>query len=218
VLIFRTLPAQVALLVDIFDDQGQLGNLDYGRWPSLWRQSQPNASGYATVYRWRGPHAGPDGIAHLTLGVAGYEMPLYPTPARLNAESWDFSFDLKVQPVRALPLKPTLTSVGTWTFTVEAFELTPSVIYFQAVIDGASGLDIDLQPIKVAGNMPSSGSHFDSLPGVRSTRMNLYWPRPAFAAPDYVLQVAWRDMADLSRHVPNEFYTAHFSIPPPPQS
>jgi hypothetical protein len=204
VLILRAVPATNDWLApEISDDLGPFNvgaSIDY------------RPDGWQVPAVWQGPHAGPDGVAHLRVTIQDAGPPPFfgqgqASPAR-GPGVWDFSFDLKVQPAAPLSLQPALTSVGSWKFTVEAFELTPSVIYFQAVIRGASSSDISSSTFTLADEAGSSikGGLRSSVPvdgSATVTRVNLYWTRPAYAT-------------TLRLRI-NGQYSAMISIPPPPQ-
>src|SRR5690242_10674739 len=135
-----------------------------------------------------GPHVDSDGMAHLRVSVNGFmDMPA----GQQTHGSWTFSFPLTPIPTTGLTLTPPLTAVGSWKVTVEALEVTPSLIHFQAVIAGAAVEDITQTAVQLAdsrGQQPqqlsmSAGttvpkSQLGSTPP-RSTRVNITWARPA---------------------------------------
>src|SRR5579864_2327674 len=146
-----------------------------------------------------GPHRGPDGLAHLSVVVD--QFPSFGQPSVIASGNWTFAFALNLQGSSALTLSPPLTAVGSWKFTIEAFEVTSTLIHFQAVIDGAAVEDLSDTTIKLSdstGKSPrnvswSAGttvpkSQLTAIPP-RNTRVNITWARPA-AAGDYVLAIS----------------------------
>src|SRR6266550_3976523 len=139
VLIFRTLPSTArtspAVMFDGFDQRilGGLGDPD---------------DGYVAQFVLTGPHAGPDGVAHLNVAISEFHQspvtrlqPTAASPARQTDDAsshgvWNFAFDLKVQPATSVNLVPSLKSIGPYTITNVAAGFTPSVVYFQAVFSG----------------------------------------------------------------------------------
>jgi hypothetical protein len=122
-----------------------------------------------------GPRPGSDGVAHLTVTMPGM------TPGT-------FSLPLKVQPSVAITTVPRQLNVGSWKVTIEAAEITPSVIHIQALIDGASVSDTGPSTLSlVEANGPARSAAYSASVTVpkqqltaetyKSTRLNAQWLR-----------------------------------------
>lgn len=180
VLVLRTIPDTGAAQVQVSDDQGPL-TATYFVTRGVW--------GDQIVSFRQGPHASADGVAHLRVMVSGFVQS--PASTEVSPGNWTFELALKVQPATALPMAPRPTSVGAWKVNVEAFELTPSVIHFRAVLTGptttdindstAAMLDRNGKPIKPMTIEPTSTAP-------NQTRLDETWVRPAASA-TYQLQV-----------------------------
>jgi len=168
VLMFRTnLNSRLVMgVVSVGDDQGGING------------SSSVGGGLTGEYYYSldaGPRPGPDGLAHLTARIQGM------TPET-------FSFSLKVQPSVAIAAVPSQLNIGSWKVTIEAAEITPSVIHIQALIDGASVSDTGPSTISlVDGKGPAPLSAYSaavtvpkqqlSAANYKSTRMNAQWRR-----------------------------------------
>jgi len=175
VFIFRTLPAAGSPTFQVSDSTGPL-NVGSG--------GAAGAVGDQIVYLFQGPSAGSDGMAHLNVAITGFD-PIVPAEGRPIYGSWNFAFDLRVQPATSLPL-PGLISTGSDRVNVETFELTPSVIHFKGVVHGASPsgvLDAGVSVVDGGGNpIHPAGSAVPVGGSPGATRIDLTWPRPASAA------------------------------------
>ncbi|GAC1475799.1 MAG: hypothetical protein PVSMB3_16120 [Candidatus Dormibacteraceae bacterium] len=126
-----------------------------------------------------GPRPGPDGLAHLTVTMPGM------TPGT-------FALSLKVQPSVAITTIPRQLDLGSWKVTIEAAEITPSVIHIQAFIDGASVSDTGPSTMSlVDASGPARSVAYSASVTVpkqqltsasyNSTRMNAQWLRSTSA-------------------------------------
>jgi hypothetical protein len=77
-----------------------------------------------------GPHPDADGLAHLTINI----FSLFKL-GQIEQGQWHFAIQVPVGLSIRLPA-PSQFRVGTWIVTVEILEETPTVINFQAVING----------------------------------------------------------------------------------
>lgn len=183
VLFFRTMPDAGFPMVEIDDDTGFLN-----------AGSSAGAGIVADSYFVldTGPHAGTDGAAHLKVTVRGFNAP--GNGPQFEQGNWTFSFSIPLQSTVGLPLDPPLTTVGTWKVTIEAMEVTSTLIHFQAVFDGAAVEDITENTVTLADQSgspltPTSyeagttvpKSQIGSVPP-RNTRINVTWARPSTAA------------------------------------
>jgi hypothetical protein len=180
VLVLRTIPVTGAAQVQVADDQGPLTAAYFGA-PGVW--------GDQIVSFQQGPHASADGVAHLRVTVSGFVQS--PSSTEVSPGNWTFELALKLEPAIALPMQPRPASVGAWKVNVEAFELTPSVIHFRAVLTGPTTteindstvamLDENGKPIKPMTIEPASIAP-------NQTRLDETWSRPAALA-TYQLQM-----------------------------
>ena len=188
VLFFRSMPLGFYPHVSIYDDTGFLNAGSTAGFGSI---------GDTFFVLDTGPRAGSDGIARLRVIVDSFEsMPTNQTAPG----NWTFSFGLKVQGPQALTLAPPLAKVGSWKFTVEAMELTSTLIHFQAVIDGAAVEDIKQDTVTLTDSSGHVAEQVSSEAGTtvpksqvtstrpRSTRINMTWKRPPVAT-NYVLAI-----------------------------
>ena len=195
VLVFRTLPDAGSPQVQLSDEKGPINAGYFGA---------SGAAGDQVVGFQQGPHVGGGGTTHLTITITGFAQLGSPS---VSPGSWTFSADLPVRGATPLPLTPKLTAVGTWKVTVEAFELTPSVIHLRAVFDGAGPFTITDSTVVLVGpdGLPVKPTTLDAVPtGANQTRLDQTWIRPASAA-SYQLQV----------NVGVYRYSANVSIPAP---
>jgi hypothetical protein len=122
VAIFRMQPPNWQPDAVTIDDDLGLINASSGGWPGI-------AGDYVFTLN-GGPHVDSTQTAHLVIHIH------YVNAAQqFDYGNWNFSIQLKVHSPVPLPV-PTQFKVGAWTVRVEAFEQTPSVIHFQAAIDG----------------------------------------------------------------------------------
>lgn len=174
VLILRTLPAAGAAIVKVSDQTGPINAVARGA---------QGVVGDQVVDLDQAPRPGPDGAAHLTVAITGFDQP--------GSGTWNFAFAISVQPATPLTLQPALTSVGSWKVAVDAFQLTPSVIHLRARFDGASTADV----VSGVHLLDASGAeiHAGRLPNPAASgsgnRFDWAWPRPVDAA-TYRLQIA----------------------------
>jgi hypothetical protein len=148
-----------------------------------------------------GPRPDSDGLAHITVtnGPPGESLTAPPP-----STGWAFRFALKIQSATPLPAAAAL-QLGSWKVTIEDLSVTPSVIDFQAVIAGASNVQVMpytvAQPITLfdsAGNpiSPISADAGITVPKLqlnaqnyKNTRVHIQWARPATAT-TYTLRLA----------------------------
>lgn len=140
VLLFRTSPDFRIPMVQVSDDQGWINtSSNYG-------------GGIIGEYFYSlnaGPRPGRDGLAHLTVTLPRIlPAPLAngSSPAPVDAT---FSLALKVQPSVAIASVPRQFALGSWKVSIEAAEVTPSVIHIQAVIEGASPQDVGISTVSL---------------------------------------------------------------------
>jgi hypothetical protein len=173
VLIFRTLPQALPGLVQIYDDRGLINAGAGGGDGSL---------GDDVFVLDQGPHAGTDGIAHLRVTLP-FLQPSQPSQGNLIQGPWTFAFALKLQPAMALALQPRLAGVGSWKVSVEAFEVTPSVIHLKLLVTGASP-DSAASAVKLIDEKGATIPPGDSSTTALSTGLQIddAWPRPSTAA------------------------------------
>jgi hypothetical protein len=118
--------------VMVYDDQGMLDGSSSGV------AGNPPDNVYVLD---TGPHPRTDGVAHLKIEVTSWQ------PAgNLPQGRWNFSVDVPVQPGKRLPALAQF-QLGRWKANIETLELTPTVVHLQAVINGASLLEIGLSTI-----------------------------------------------------------------------
>jgi hypothetical protein len=170
VLVFRTMPPTEVAQVQVADQQGVLNASNSAGLGSIGDQ-------YFALDA--GPRVGSEGVAHLTVTILDFRSA--PPSTQRTPGNWTFPLALKVQPGTPLYLSPALISVGSWNVNVEAAEVTPSVIHFQAVIDGASVSDIGQSTITLhdaRGDAVSPVSYSASVTVPKQqTNSNNYKPR-----------------------------------------
>jgi hypothetical protein len=180
VLFFRSMPAGGFASVQVADQQGLL-NAGGGGGVGIVGDQVSEIE--------MGPHVGPDGLAHLTVSM--FDIQNGPAPGGHQPGNWTFSLALKVQSSVPVSLTPALNSLGPWKVTVEAAEVTPTVIHFKVLLDGRKPSPDDgagLTLMDAAGKplMASSGSTSLAAPkqlgSSGATRFESVWPRPAHAA------------------------------------
>jgi hypothetical protein len=206
VLIFRVLPTTEGLGISLWDDTGFIA-------PASQLRVAPDGYQYFEV--WRAPDSGKRSVAHITVAISN---PFNPeiwkaSSIRPGNGDWNFSFDLDVRPATALPIQNVI-SLGAERFTVEFFQLTPSVIYLEAVVEGASNTSHDWVNWAVVTD-PSGAivSPFLAGAGGGTTYRPLvtatwWWPRP-----DHATTLTLRITGQSSGT-----YTTTLSIPPPETS
>ena len=178
--IFEAPGPNLVLTVSVFDDTAGVANVDLDGYPS---GVDTATDGWGSALRWHGAHAGRNGMVRLRVAMTGEEeSDRTASPARLNRYRWDFAFDVKLQAAAKLPLKPALTSVGSWTFRDVAFELTPSIVYFHALVTGASMVDPGAIDVRLedanSHRMNGAGSYHLVDLTTGEINANLYWERP----------------------------------------
>lgn len=149
-----------------------------------------------------GPHVGSDGMAHLKVAVDSFDSLVPTTPSQPG--DWSFAFPLRVPASTHLWLRPPLTSVGSWKLTLETFEVTPSQVHLEAVIDGAAVEDLKQNTFALVGTRGKSlelvsyeasttvpKSQITSIPP-RNAQVNIWWRRPAISDA-YCLVVSGKD-------------------------
>ena len=121
--------------IEINDDQGLVngGGAGYG---------VRSTTDYISVTD-AGPHPGSDGLAHLTVSITQFRPGN--GPVHIDAH-WNFSIALPIHPGKAVPA-PKQFPLGRWTGNIEIFELTPTVVHLQLVINGASVPEIGLTTV-----------------------------------------------------------------------
>jgi hypothetical protein len=110
-----------------------------------------------------GPRVGPDNIAHLTAHVNGLlaSPPYSPAiPEELHG-SWTLPFAVPVQPA-IVPPHESAFQLGSWKFTIDALEVTPSLIHLQASIDGANVEEVGTQGPSAISLLDPSGTPLSS--------------------------------------------------------
>jgi hypothetical protein len=174
VLFFRSMPAGGYAAFQVYDQQGLLNAGGGGGLGSVGDQ-------WSVLDM--GPHVGSDGLAHLT--VTMFDIASAPPSMDHLAGDWRFSVALKVQPSTSISLSPALTSVGSWKVNVEAAEITPTVVHFQAVINGVPPSDVGLSTVTLVDSagqpVPSAESSISIAVQHQqpsSTRIDLTWARP----------------------------------------
>ncbi|HEY1420686.1 MAG TPA: hypothetical protein VGG90_08260 [Candidatus Dormibacteraeota bacterium] len=182
ILFLRTTPNGGYAQVMINDDLGLINAASTGSFGSL---------GDQIFILDGGPHAGSNGMAQLSVKI--FELGGSPPTTQRTQGNWTFSFPIKVQPSTKLTLDPAPASIGIWKVSVEAAEVTPSVIHFQAVIDGAlvsdmsessvTLLDANGQTVQSMGLSAAIAIPKQELTSTspRKTRVNVAWARPSGA-------------------------------------
>jgi hypothetical protein len=196
VLVFRTLPDVGAPQVQVSDDKGAINAGYFGA---------QGVVGDQIVGFQRGPNVPAGAIAHLSVTVIGFPQLVYDGSGRVN---WTFSASLPVHAATPLSLTPKLTNLGSWKFKVEAFELTPSVVHFRALINGAaqSAINDSTTVLVSPDGSPVKPLTIDTVnAGANQTRLDETWIRPAQAAADQLRVTGGGGQ-----------YTANISIPGPP--
>jgi hypothetical protein len=196
VLVFRTLPDVGAPQVQVSDDKGPIKATYFGA---------RGVVGDQIVGLQHGPNVPAGSVAHLSVTVTGFPQLVSDGSGRVN---WTFSASVPVQITTPLSLTPNLTNLGTWKVNVEAFELTPSVVHFRALINGAAQSAINDSTAVLVGpeGSPVKPLTLDAVDaGPNQTRLDETWIRPAQAAADQ-LRVSGGGGQ----------YTANIAIPEPP--
>ncbi len=134
--------------VMVNDDQGLVNG---GGWANYAR-----STGDVISVITAGPHPGRDGLAHLSIEITSYKPGN--GPGQLRAR-WNFSIALPIHPSTPVPA-PTQFQLGRWKANIEVLEVTPTVVHLQAVINGATPVDIGLSTVTLldpAGNVIGQG-------------------------------------------------------------
>lgn len=177
VLFLRTLPDSGFANAVISDDSGLL---------NTGSEAGPGVIGDSFFILNAGPRAGSDGMAHLRVVISTFVKVLPPEPQQpppaQERGNWTFAFALRLPASTHLQLSPPPGDVGPWRIAIEAFEVTPSLVHFQAVIDGAAVEDIKQDTISLKtpdgkSSLPTVTYEASAL-GTRSTRVNVSWRRP----------------------------------------
>jgi hypothetical protein len=88
----------------------------------------------------QGVHPGPDGVAHLTLDIA--QLQIWTPAGGIVEGNWTFTVAVNVQPGQIL-VAPKPFRLGAWKVTVETLEITPDVVYMEALVNGASPVELE---------------------------------------------------------------------------
>jgi hypothetical protein len=209
VLVFRTLPDVGAPQVQVSDDKGPIKATYFGA---------RGVVGDQIVGLQHGPNVAAGSVAHLSVTVTGFSQKVVSSGA--DRVSWTFSATLPVQSASPLSLTPALTSLGTWKVNVEAFELTPSVVHFRALINGAAQSDINDSTAVLVGpeGSPVKPMTIETVDaGPNQTRLDETWIRPAQAAADQ-LRVSGgggQYVANIAIPAPPPFGLGKYGEPPP---
>jgi hypothetical protein len=161
----------------VYDDRGWLNSYTRGG------QGAPEHQylGLAT-----GPHVAADGLAHITITD---QMPAALSGSQAPIGTRLFSFSLKVAPAVRLPA-PAPIQLGSWNVTLEKVQLTPAVIFLQALVSGASPdqiqsstvtlLDPSGQPVRqlVQGAGITVPKQQLNASNSNLTRLTYQWERP----------------------------------------
>lgn len=194
VLILRTLPEADPGRLDVSDDRGTINSAQTGTHGSL---------GDDIVIIDAGPRSGPDGLAHLVVRIPSFQ-PFPPDQGSTILGQWSFSFRVKVQRATTLAMRPVPGAGGPWRVTVEAFELTPSVIHLRLLVTGVapdaaqSAVTVENDKGDTVYPSSSSSSTGDGL------HLDYSWPRPAVAA-TYHLRIKYGSAE----------YAGSFDVPAP---
>jgi hypothetical protein len=87
-----------------------------------------------------GVHAGPDGVAQLTLNIA--QLQIWSPAGGIVEGNWAFTVAVNVQPGQIL-VAPNPFRLGAWKVTVETLEITPDVVHMEALVNGASPVALE---------------------------------------------------------------------------
>jgi hypothetical protein len=178
VLLLRTTPDfRLPLGISVSDDQGVIN------------ASSTAGGGLTGEYFYSvdaGPRPGADGRAHLNVTVPGFPPG---RPPGMNT----FTLALNVQQSTTLAIVPSQLDLGSWKVTIEAAEVTPSVIHLQAVINGAFVSQVGRSTVTLSdplGQIVNPSVESASVTtDYKSTRVNDQWLRPT-AAGVYQLRFA----------------------------
>jgi len=135
VLLFRESPPDLGLpSVIVSDDQGMI---NAGSSSGPVRSPGVRSDYYVALDD--GARPGADGLAHLSIAIANLQR-WTPAGGVVNG-NWAFNVALTVQPGQALPA-PNQFRLGAWKVTIERLQLTPTVVYLQTLVNGASPVAI----------------------------------------------------------------------------
>ena len=135
VLLFRESPPDLGLpSVIVSDDQGMI---NAGSSSGPVRSPGVRSDYYVALDD--GARPGADGLAHLSIAI-GHLTRWTSTGGSVDG-NWSFNVALTVQPGQALPA-PNQFHLGAWKVTIERLQLTPTVVYLQTLVNGASPVAI----------------------------------------------------------------------------
>ena len=135
VLLFRESPPDLGLpSVIVSDDQGMI---NAGSSSGPVRSPGVRSDYYVALDD--GARPGADGLAHLGITISNLQR-WTPAGGVVNG-NWAFNVALTVQPGQALPA-PNQIRLGAWKVTIERLQLTPTVVYLQTLVNGASPVAI----------------------------------------------------------------------------
>ena len=135
VLLFRESPPDLGLpSVIVSDDQGMI---NAGSSSGPVRSPGVRSDYYVALDD--GARPGADGLAHLSIAI-GHLTRWTSTGGSVDG-NWSFNVALTVQPGQALPA-PNQFRLGAWKVTIERLQLTPTVVYLQTLVNGASPVAI----------------------------------------------------------------------------
>jgi hypothetical protein len=117
---------------------------------------------------WLGAAHSPAGPAQLRVTLwDSWTFPGVYVASEVRPPTWSFTYNLGVHPAASLPAQQGVIPVGSWKVTVLEFEMTPSTIYFHALIDGP--------PITAGSTAIRSIAMFDEAGGPVSTGCSGGW-------------------------------------------
>jgi len=135
VLLFRESPPDLGLpSVIVSDDQGMI---NAGSSSGPVRSPGVRSDYYVALDD--GARPGADGLAHLSITISNLQR-WTPAGGVVNG-NWAFNLALTIQPGQALPA-PNQFRLGAWKVTIERLQLTPTVVYLQTLVNGASPVAI----------------------------------------------------------------------------
>lgn len=188
-------PARIVLFVHVQPRGGWPGfqiNDDHGfiNASSSGRGGAPNDSVYILD---GGPQPGTDGLAHLAISARDI-MELSPSQALRG--NWSFAIALKVQP--SIPVAaPKQFQLGSWKGNVEIFELTPTVVHLQAVINGATVEQIGFNTVTLVN---AAGTAIG-----QGCSASITFPKTAIPSPNSPLYHITRVNCEVARPSPGSY-------------
>ena len=171
---------------------------------------------------------GPDGYqyggdsAHSPAGTAQLRVTLwdnwtYPgvyAASETRPPTWTFTYNITVHAATPLPVQHGVIPVGSWKVTVLEFEMTPSSIYFHALIDGPP----------ITSNVIKSVAMFDATGAAVSTGCSGGWGASAGYGRVWEVGCGWTRPAHATTYRlvitggGGGQYSTSFDIPAPPTS